>query len=202
MKVFIILLGFAIHIFPAIAHVPHIEENDYTEEEPFVIKDVEISTALYSYLDSDSDYDVAEFEVNESSVLLKVEVIVPKCSQYANFHPSFAIIGPGLPKASDTLPMAVPKNYGAIVVDTPTGNRESYYEMFGGKEYWSGNTFEDEISGTGPWYLVFWHPEGKIGDYTASIGTAEDFGGIFEMFGSLITTMRIRFDQELHVNCD
>lgn len=185
---------------PAYAHVPYIERQDYSWPNPFVVNDVEQSKAVYSWLETGEDVDFFLFDISEPTDLF-VEVIVPECTAYAQFLPSYAILGPDLPEPSEPLPVNLPEGYGAIVVPNlePGEPRNTFFEPFGGKFYYEGVQFNQEVDTPGWWGVIVWDPYQMGGDYTASIGLAERFtpGDILR---SLINTPYVRQDRELHTD--
>lgn len=182
------------------AHVPYLETRDYSPEQPFAVGDVTQSKAVYAWLKNGGDVDVYNFEITAPTRLL-VDVLVPVCPDYATFRPAYAIVGPGLPQPAEPIPYELPEGYGAIVV--PPGDPSSWevlYEPFGGKRYYDGPNFDQEISTPGQWSLVYWDPAGVGGDYVAAIGYEEAFSAA-DIIRSLIVTPLIRRDLELHSPC-
>ncbi len=176
------------------AHVPYFEHTVYSEESPRIIrKMVEQSKAFYSWLEKDSldksdDVDVFEFHVKNRPVRVYVEISVPVVnSYYENFVPWFAIVGPGLPEYSDSLPFEIPEGYGAIVMENvePGEERTTFYEPFGGKSYYEGPILDTNVTESG-------------GEYVLVFGKKEIFG-FFDIIRALIYTPMIRLDMELHV---
>ena len=78
-----------------LAHVPYLECDDWTEDDPFVLHNPVQSTAIYSQLDDANDVDVFELTITESPTLLFAQIIVPLCEGYDTFSPSLVIVGPG-----------------------------------------------------------------------------------------------------------
>ena len=59
----IFISGFA--VLTAHAHVPYIENKDYSAENPFVVEDSIVnSKAIYAWFDTGTDIDVYAFEVS------------------------------------------------------------------------------------------------------------------------------------------
>lgn len=205
---------FALSVFvllftgPAMAHVPFLELDDFTWDDPFVVRNtIEQSIAVYSWLEGDNtgekgDIDVYQFEISEP-VDFYGEVIVPVCACYADFAPWFALVGPDLPDPGIALPFDLPDNYGAIVVEDTSagGDREMFYEFFGNKSYYQGPVLEMPLYTEGVYYVVYWHPTGDAGDYVAVLGDQEIWR-LREIIQALIVTPLIRMDKELHAPCD
>jgi len=104
---------FAVVVFmgskPAFAHVPYLEEVDFTREQPFKVpKSIEQSIAVYAWLEFKDSYtediDVYTFTLTAPARVF-VQCLVPECDRYKEFLPWFAIVGPGLPEPEYTLVM-------------------------------------------------------------------------------------------------
>jgi hypothetical protein len=188
--------------YPAIAHVPYIEKQDFSEEHPFIVHDsVENSKAIYAWFETAIDVDVYTFEVTKP-VRVYVQALVIACPSLKNLLPWFAVVGPGLPLPDEELPFNLPDGYGAIVVKnkSPGEPRDTFYEPFSAKTYYEGPTFDQEMSTRGQWYIYYWDPYHVGGDYVAVIGSKESFS-ILDTFRSLINTPKIWFNLELHTKC-
>ena len=193
---------------PVLAHVPYIEHFDYSEDKPFFVwKMIEQSKAFYSWLKNDGvnpckDIDAFKFKIKNEPKQIYIELIVPVVDEYyEGFVPWFALVGPGLPKPNQTLPFNIPPDYGAIVKENvePGEDREKFYEPFGGKWYYKGPVFEEIINKSGVYYVYCWDPYEKGGDYVLVLGKREFFGPI-DIIRSIINTIIIRRDGELHIN--
>ena len=190
-----------------LAHVPYLEHRDFSVEQPFrVRRSITQSIAVYSWLKTNElniseDVDVYSFTIKNKPLRVFLEVIVPVCNgYYANFTPWFALVGPGLPTPNQTLPFNLPQGYGAIVKqDVPPGSeREQFYEPFGGKSYYQGPRFDEIINISGTYYVYYWDPYQKGGDYVAVLGYKEQFPPL-DILRALINTPLIRHDYELHL---
>lgn len=185
----------------ASAHVPYIERKDFTAEDQFEIADVEQSIAVYAWIEQAADVDFYAFVVDEP-IQLFAELLVPVCPAYADFLPSLALLGPGLPAPQFELPVDLLEGHGAIVVPNvePGGNREQFYEPFGGKHYYEGPVLSENLQGIGTYMLITWDPYGLAGDYVAAVGTEERFNPR-DIVRALVNTRLIRGDRELHTDC-
>ena len=192
----------------AAAHVPYLERRDFTLQDPFVVPyTIEQSIAVYAWLQqepdgSSFDADVYRFEIKEPTRIY-VELLVPVCSQYTEFVPWFALIGPGLPASGLDVPFALPPGYGAVVVENvPPGTpRDQFYEPFGAKAYFEGPVFDETVSEPGTYFVAFWDPYRQGGDYVAVLG-AEEIWRPEDILRALFVTPAIRADKELHVSCE
>ncbi|MFB1486256.1 MULTISPECIES: hypothetical protein [unclassified Thiocapsa] len=194
---------------PTSAHVPYFEHLDWSSTRPFVVRgEIEQSIAVYSWIDDrsigiESDVDFYRFQV-EAPAEVYIEVIVPACIGYEDFMPWFALIGPGLPAPILDLPESVeiPPGQGAIVIPGPQPGepRDSFYEPFGGKTYFSGQLWTQPITEPGAYQVIFWDPYGIGGDYVAVLGDSEIWNPR-DIARAMIYTPLIRRDRELHIQC-
>lgn len=189
------------------AHVPFLEFADYTEEKPYVVRRfVEQSKAVYAWLENDGtnpceDIDVYKFHIKNRPVNVYIELIVPVYEDYYDeFVPWFALVGPDLAEPAIELPFDIPDGYGAIIGENvePGEEREQFYEPFGGKSYYNGPVFEEEISAPGTYYVYVWDPHESGGDYVLVLGKGELFL-FLDILRALIYTPMIRNNLELHI---
>jgi len=203
---FLCCLFIGTYVFTASAHVPYIERSDYSEENPCRIwKMIEYSKAFYSWLQPTdeicNDIDVFSFTIRQKPVKVYLELIVPDVEGiYDDFVPWYSLIGPGLPEIQDDLPFTIPDGYGGIVMENvePGEERESFYEPFGGKSYFSGPILDVNVSEPGDYKVYVWDPHEMCGDYVFVIGKGEFFGP-FDIIRALINTVIIQMDGELHI---
>ncbi len=207
MKIFACFSFLVIITLSVSAHVPYLEHKDYAEEKPlYVWKMIEYSKAFYAWLDNDGinpceDIDAFKFKIRNKPKHVYIELIVPVVGNYyKEFVPWFALVGPGLPEPNQTLPFFIPPGYGAIVKENvePGVERETFYEPFGSKSYYKGPIFEEKINESGIYYIYCWDPYEKGGDYVLVLGKGEFFGPI-DIIRSIINTIIIRRDGELHI---
>ncbi len=85
------------------------------------------------------------------------------------------LAGPGLPDPDVLLPFELPDGYGAIVMPNvaPGEVRETFYEPFGGKSYYSGPVLDIELEIPGVYYVYYWDPYQIGGDYVGVLGGEE-----------------------------
>ena len=198
--ILIFISGFA--VLTAQAHVPYIENKDYSAEHPFVINDsIENSKAIYAWFDTGTDVDVYTFEVS-TPVTVYAKAIVIACPSLETPLPWFAVVGPGLPIPDEALPFKLPDGYGAVVVQNkkPGERRVTFYEPFSAKTYFDGPEFNQEVTTPGSWYIYYWDPYKIGGDYVAVLGSKESFS-LLDTLRSLINTPKIWFNLELHTKC-
>ena len=170
------LVALATGPVPAAAHVPFLEDADYSETAPFRVSDVEQSKALYGWLDA-KDVDFYAMEVRDP-VRIYTHTLVPRCLEYRSFPVHYALTGPGMPEPAVPLPFELPAGHGAVVVtDEGAGAspRPTIYEQFSARYYFEGPELEYEARVPGQYRMVVWS-DGGAGDYVAVIGKAEKFG--------------------------
>jgi hypothetical protein len=188
----------------ALAHVPYLELLDNSEHRPFQVpRGIEQSIAVYAWSKpthegAGPDVDVYTFTIDQPTNVY-LEVLVPECVEYQTYRPGFALVGPGLPSAPNDLPFAVPLGLGAIVMED-TGPRETFFEPFGDKSYFSGPVFSQILSTPGQYYVYYWDPGEQTGDYVAVLGDQEIWP-LPDIIRALIVTRLIRQGKELHWEC-
>ena len=179
------------------AHVPFLENEDYSHARPFTPELPQQSIAVYAWLESRDDIDYYAFELKEKTPFF-AEVLVPVFPQYAKFRPAFALIGKGLPKAPASLPVRPREGYGALVfLDEEVEPRPQFYERFGGKSYYRGPKLDRTLE-PGRYALVYWDPQHRKGDYVAVIGKKEIWRAK-DVARALRITPLIRRGKELHL---
>lgn len=179
------------------AHVPYLENDDFTAAEPFMCPSAKQSIAVYAWLEDYRDVDYYTVKVTKELTFF-AEVIVPAFDVYADFRPSFALIGPGLPAPTQALPVKLTSRQGAIVLHDPgIEPRPTFYEPFGNKSYYQGPRLELKLK-PGTYRLIYWDPKGDNGDYVATIGKYEIWWAKDIIRAFLITPV-IRAGGELHL---
>jgi hypothetical protein len=186
----------------AMGHVPYLERDDFSDESPHRIRSVSQSVAVYAWLAVDDgqsdDVDVYRFALRRPERLY-VHVLVPVCEASAHFHPTFAVVGPGLPEPTTPLPIDLDEGEGAVVVEHAADEttRPQFYEPFGGKSYFDGPVFDRRLTRPGDYRVCFWDREKRGGDYVAVFGYRERWG-LLDILRALIRTPIIRLGWELH----
>jgi len=196
----ICISGFA--VLTAHAHVPYIENKDYSAEHPFVVKDsIENSKAIYAWFSTGTDVDLYTFEIS-TPVTVYAKAIVIACPSLETLLPWFAVVGPGLPVPDEALPFRLPDGYGTVIVQNkkPGEPRDTFFEPFSAKTYFDGPEFKQEVTTPGSWYIYYWDPYKIGGDYVAVLGLKESFS-FLDTLHSLINTLKIWFNLELHTAC-
>lgn len=186
----------------SLAHVPFIETEDYDSTRPFTVEDVTQSKAIYGWLDAASDHDVFVLEVPEATRIY-THSLVPYCEEYRDFTVTYALIGPGLPASTEPLPVELPEGAGAVIVrETLSADRQRpvTYEPFSARSYFQGPEFAVDAAAPGQYQLVVWNEAGRMGDYVAVVGEAEQFGAL-DIVRATRHTITLRRQAELHTSC-
>ena len=204
---FSVLFAFAVITSQSRAHVPYLENNDFSVKQPFEVEHtIEQSLAIYAWLETNEsgisvDIDVFVFRINEPANVY-LEVLVPVCPGYEEFRPWIALAGPGLARTELQLPFDIPPDYGIEVIQNVSGDapRETFYEIFGGKSYYKGPVYNEYITIPGVYRVYVWDPQQKSGDYVAVLGKKEiwRFSDVIRAFRN---TPLIRLGRELHTDC-
>jgi hypothetical protein len=185
------------------AHVPFVEEQDYSRDQPYVVEDVTNSKAISAALASADDVDFYRITINEPTRLF-VTSNVPFCSQYREFGVSMALAGPGLPAPAARLPVALKEGHGAIVIRdivTEPDQRPVFFEPFSGRQSWEGPEYALDEASPGTYEIIVWNEQGRTGDYMAVIGEAERFGPA-EIRQVRAASPKLTGGRNLMVDCD
>lgn len=185
----------------ASAHVPFLEESDYTAAKPYVVHDVENSKSIHAQIGEPGDVDVYRIDLDKPARIF-TKTDVPWCPQYEKFGVTYAIAGPGLPPPAIPLPVALPEGYGAVVVrDISDQPRETWIEPFSGRQIWFGADYALDDAPAGTYEMIVWNERGQIGDYIAVIGEAEIFNAP-EIRQVAATSPKLRDGANLMVKCN
>ena len=188
---------------PALAHVPHMEKQDFSKAEPFRVVNIPQSKAMYAYIDQPDDVDHYVMNV-EGPTRIYMHTNIPFCPEYRDFTVTYALIGPGLPETDAALPVDVPAGHGVIVVRddfAAPDDRPVMYEPFSARTYWEGPDYSISVDQPGEYRMIVWQEAGVQGDYVAVIGRQEQFGPK-DMWLAITNTPVIRRGGELHVACE
>jgi hypothetical protein len=187
----------------AVAHVPFLEEADYTEAAPFVVTDVENSKSVSAQLQTPDDVDFYRITLTGPARIV-FGSNVPFCRQYAGFGVSMALIGPGLPPSETAIPVALQPGDGVVVIKDEPGDpaqRPVFFEPTSGRQSWRGPKYSMSQAPAGTYTLAVWNEQGRTGDYIAVIGEAEYFGPA-EISQTRKTSPKLSRGRNLMVDCD
>jgi hypothetical protein len=187
----------------AMAHVPFLEEADYTEAAPYVVTDVENSKAISAQLRTPADVDFYRITLAEPA-RIAISSNVPFCQQYAEFGVSMALIGQGLPVPDSPIPVALRSGDGAVVIRDDLRDPEQrpvFFEPNSGRQSWRGPKYALPQAPPGTYTIAVWNEQGRTGDYIAVIGEGEYFGPA-EIKQTRQTSPLLSHGRNLMVDCD
>ena len=199
-----LLMAMLIPVYSSIAgaHVPYLEEQDFSPDKPFTVKNIRQSKAMYAYIENESDVDHYVMQIDEPTYIY-LHTNIPYCAEYSNFTVTYALTGPDLPAPEVSLPIELPEGHGAIVINddfSSTDERIVMFEPFSARTYWEGPDYSITVEQPGEYQMVVWQENGKPGDYIAVIGREEIFGPA-DWARAAKYTPRIRAGEELNTNC-
>jgi hypothetical protein len=163
--------------------------EDWSFKFPFIIQPGQISlaVAVNGWL-SPGDVDVAKYTAAAGEEFcIQISIIPPLCTQYKKFYPVIGILGPGVP-STDDFPFEYPadcKNCGYMETHPtkakvnekrPGGSGPSNaFPRMGFWYYidWNTDVVQANLKGPGTFYIVWYDPAGKGGDYCAMWGWDE-----------------------------
>jgi hypothetical protein len=162
---------------PVFAHQP----SGFDAQRSVTLEDPAVSYALYGEIkDGGDDFEIA----------LPLEVLVPRRDELAEHRPIFAIVGPGLPPPTEPeralLPRAVPAGMGVIVGSAGPDYRESIFESFTRRVFWT-NGVTAYVIPAGDVQIWVWAPRRTTGKFVIGIGVEEagiDMGNVLENWGT------------------
>jgi len=160
------------------AHKPAFSGDYDTPEEAWEVVDPEISIVLYQEITCELPILWMTLE-GEEGFPLYIQLGVPVIDRLADYRPSVALVGPGLPEPDAELPFELPDGSGIIVFDTEDLERpDDFYEPFTQTESWVWVEETVELPETGTAWLVAWHPGNQTGKLWVATGTVEDFSDV------------------------
>jgi hypothetical protein len=200
-RILLAVIPAALAAQPAPAHVPYLEEQDFTREAPYVVRDVGNSKSISARLESAGDVDFYAITL-ERAGRIHVGSHVPYCAQYADFAVTMALVGPGLPQPALPLPVTLAPGEGALVLPgDPGAARTVFLEPFSGRRSWTGPRRTLDPAPPGKYVLLVWNERGHRGDYIAVIGEDEYFGPE-EIAQARHVAPLMAHGRNLMVNCD
>jgi hypothetical protein len=183
------------------AHVPFLEERDFSSAQPYVVHEVTNSKSIHAQIGAPGDVDIYRISISKP-VRIFASTTIPFCSQYRDFSVTFALTGPGLPRPDVELPVKLAPGLGAIVVRDPAaGQRPTWVEPFSGRKMWTGPDYALDDAPPGTYELIVWNEQGRTGDYIAVIGEAEIFNAP-EIRQVAMTSPKLEHGTNLMVPCD
>lgn len=163
-------------VVPALAHRPYFEEEDIGPDAPWQVDDPTISTAIYATLESATDVDYFTFEGQAGQVIL-LALTIPQIEGQADFAPTLALMGSGLPEADLPGRVIRPDDVGALEIAPAPGPAPTFFEPFSRTSYWDRQEERVSLPADGRYVVAVWHPEGQVGRYVFVVGDKERLGG-------------------------
>jgi hypothetical protein len=157
---------------PADAHTPAQDGRRHESAAgALVFSDPNLSQVAYQDMAGTSRFWVAvDLAAGQS---LSVQLGKPALERLGDYHPSLALVGPGL--GSDSVPFALPAGAGATVV-APDGQPQPFDEPFTGTSDLILATATIAAPATGRFYVVAFGPADAHGKLFVVVGTQERFG--------------------------
>jgi hypothetical protein len=169
-NMFTVLMGITV----AMAHKPSFSTGEYSApEDAFWVADPEVSIVLYHEVSCSEPQLWMQLWL-DPALPLYLQVGVPVIDRLADYRPSVAVLGPGLPELE--LPFDVPDGLGGILIETDGVDEPGdFYEPFSQTDSWI--LYEDTLTlpEAGLGYIVAWDPEETTGKMWVATGTREDF---------------------------
>jgi hypothetical protein len=159
---------------PAMAHQPSFGDNDIKADNPWLIHDPTISTAVYATLETPNDVDYYSFNGNRGQTIF-LSITIPQIVGQENFTPIMGLLGPGLP--SGNLPKQVTAQTNTGVLILPPANATPFFEPFRRTSYWTRQEQHVTLPDNGSYMVAVWDEEGQVGRYVFVIGEKEVLGG-------------------------
>ncbi len=171
----------------AFAHQPFFEDPDTTASAPMSVSDPEISTALYSTLETPGDVDYFSFTVSARQTI-EIGMTIPQIEGQNEFAPTVGVIAVGLDRGStselpaDALDL-VSGQRGVVVLEAAEAT--NFFEPFSRTAYWQRQRRRITFPSEGEVIVVVWHPQESVGRYTLVVGQREVIGGDFAFASKL-----------------
>ena len=157
------------------AHNPIVIDGGPTDAATaYRIPDISVSRVAYHHAKPGQPFLWLTFD-GKAGQLLEFQMGVPKIDRYADVRPAMALLGPGLPAASE-LPFLVPAGMGAMVFTTEGQEPTVFNEEFTGTVDWTFKEESFKLPQDGKYYMVSYLPSGEEGKFWIAPGKAEAFG--------------------------
>ena len=160
-------------VTPVWAHKPDFGNGDYASPATaYQIADPAVSIVVYRELSCDRPELWMELEA-EAGFPLYVQLLTPYIERIADYRPSLAIVGPGLPRRS--IGIDIPAGNGAIVFNTRNASPQIFDERFTGTQDWVLVEETVTLPRSATYYVVAWDPSHRTGKLAVAVGTVEQF---------------------------
>jgi hypothetical protein len=143
--------------------------------EPTVLEDATVSWALDGEFARGDEVFVVQLPLDRPFATL-FEVLVPHRDGLRDHRPVFALVGPGVPPASDAvreaLPRPLPPGWGAVLETNDLEPRPVFFESIFRRVYWSSGVVA-LVAPAGRPEVWIWSPAGTRGDVVLGYGVEE-----------------------------
>jgi hypothetical protein len=170
-----VILNLLILVMGAAAHQPFFEGVDITADDPWLLEDPTISTAIYAALDAPDDVDYYSFNATRGQTVL-LSMLIPQIEGQEDFAPRMALMGRGLAPARPPERIFKPDGAGTMMLEPPE-NATVFFEPFTRTSYWTRQKELVKIPADGRYLVAVWDDSGSTGRYVFVIGDREVPGG-------------------------
>jgi hypothetical protein len=166
-----------------------------TADRPLRIPDHLISWVVYARLNQPGQVDHYTFAAKAGDPVF-IQMIVPRLKRLAGFHPTFALIGPGLPPAGALIGPGgavyrLSPGQGAMLFPYQ-GKSVDFFEPFTQTRYRLLQKAELKAPAAGDYRVAVRAPDAQIGRYALAVGTREHWG-IADVFRFPVIWLKARF---------
>lgn len=168
----LVSLVLAVATATAWAHRPSFSDGTAVDpEHALVVKDPVMSQVYYHEVTKASPVIWLAFDLKQDQEIY-LQIGVPVLDRLRDYRPSFALVGPGLPRAH--LPFAIPAGTGARVWRTAQVRQPQFFhEPFTGTDSWILRETRVRVPQAGRYYAVAFVPYENPGKLWLAIGTQE-----------------------------
>mgnify|MGYP006277819419 CR=1 FL=1 len=176
---YLIVISFFIIIFmsvsiTAMAHKPVDVSGPASREMPIMIEDHQISWAAYTELSRVNEVDYYKFTAEKGEEIYS-NLLIPYLERFKDFHPTIALIGPGLPLdySVENVNLAIKEGEGAIIKRYESNELEEFYEPFTQTRYYVKQSLIVNAPQTSEYFLAVFNEKEETGKYVFAIGRKE-----------------------------
>jgi pimeloyl-ACP methyl ester carboxylesterase len=162
---------------PAQAETPILETGQPNAdfggfEQAIVIPEPWFMWFVLGQLHDAQDVDIVSFDYKAGDLMRGI-VFIPVNPDLQEFHPSLALIGPGLPPPAGPLPFEVPPGLG--VITNTSSNAGTYFDIFTQINFYPRASIELTAPATGRYYMAVYGPVRGSARYALDIGVMETY---------------------------
>ena len=168
----------------ALGHQPIMSDGSAIDAASAIpLGDVDVSRVVYHEVTVDSPQLWLTF-VGAADQNLYVQLGLPAIDRLADYRPSIAILGPGLPAVD--LPFDVPAGLGGLLLSSAeVSNPTVFDEPFSSTRSWILLERDITLAQAGTCYVVAFHPAGQPGKLWVATGREEQFDDVGGLSGVL-----------------